>query len=242
MDENLSLDEESPPPGPLQLCETAGFKFPVFISWPHMIQARGKEIVSAVTQALENRFRDDGGANVFLDLNRIKPGYVWDDTVRTSLCRSAVTVVFLVRSYFLSDYCRIEWAISEALSAQRMAGNRARSTIIPILLARGLPLPREVKKLQFGDEFQELLVYGRDVTTHEKWHRIVDELVQQVYELIENVCQSERDWHNEEQLATQALPKRFSWPPAAGPGLPRATSDTRVKRNFPQLNVEKPAA
>ena len=242
MDKNAVSDEESPPPGPLQLCRMAGFEFPVFISWPHMIQARGEEIVRAVTRALENRFQDDGGASVFLDVERIKPGYVWDEAVRSSLCRSAVTVVFLVRTYFFSDFCRTEWAISEALSAQRLAENRKRSTIIPILLARGLPLPREVEKLQFLDEFQELLVYGRDLTSHEKWPGIVDGLAQQIYSLIEEVCQSERDWRNEELLATEARPKRFSWPPRAQPAEGNAGSDARAKRSFPQLKVEKPAA
>ena len=241
-DNSLEPQTNGPPPGPLQLCEAAGFAFPVFISWPHLIQSRGEEIVRALSQALENRFKDDGGASVFLDVARIRPGYVWDETVRVSLCRSAVTVVFLVRSYFSSDYCCTEWAISEALSARRLAGNRTRSAIIPILLARNLPLPREVQKIQFGDEFQELLVYGRDVTSHEKWNRIVDQLVQQIYELIEFVCTSERDWEGEEKLASSAAPMRFSWPRSVGSGAPLRTLQARAKSSFPRLSVEKPAA
>lgn len=225
-----------PPPGPLQLCRAAGFEFPVFISWPHLIRDRGAEIVRALSSGLENRFRDDGGASVFLDVERIKPGYVWENVLRTSLCRSAVTVVFLVRTYFESDYCRTEWAISEALSAIRLSGERDPSAIIPIPLARNLPLPREVSRLQFDQDFQELLVYGRDVTQHEKWNQLVDGLVEVIYAVIERICQSERDWHREEQIALRAEPKRFSWARAEGSGAPRA------RTAFPRLSVEKPAA
>jgi hypothetical protein len=214
----------------------AGFRFPVFISWPHLIQSRGEEIVRAFSKALENRFRDDGGASVFLDVDRIKPGYVWDETLRASLCRSAVTIVFLVRSYFESEFCRLEWGISQSLSALRLSSEPQLSSIIPILLARNLPLPREVNRIQFDKDFQELLVYGRDVTTHENWNRIVNDVADQVYALIERVCQTERDWTSEERLAHEANPMRFTWVQSAGSGAPQP------KARFPRVSVEKPAA
>jgi hypothetical protein len=228
--------DDSPPPGPLELCKLAGFSYPVFISWPHQIQDRGREIVEAVSRGLENRFQDDGGAQVFLDTGRVKPGYQWDEVIRTSLCRSAVTIVFLVRSYFNSEYCRTEWAISEALSALRLNGDRARSAIIPVVLSRGMPLPREVSVIQFDRAFQELLVFGRDVTQHEKWRQLVDEMTESIYELLERLSQGTRDWRSEEQLAREAVPKRFTWPTQVGSGAPRP------KAAFPRLSVEKPAA
>jgi hypothetical protein len=237
MDSDLpTIDSSLPPPGPLQLCTAAGFDFPVFISWPHLIRDRGAEIVRALSAALENRFRDEGGAKVFLDVARIKPGFRWEDVVRGSLCRSVVTVVFLVRTYFDSEYCRIEWAISEKLAELRLNRATQRSTIIPISLTRNLLLPKEVSSLQFDSEFQELLVYGRDVTQHEKWNQLVDELAQLIYELIEEVCVGERDWPREEEIARTTGPKRFSWREAQGSGAPRP------KPLFPKLSVEKPAA
>ena len=222
-----------PPPGPLQICADRGFKYPVFISWPHKIRDRGAEIVRELAKGLENRFRDDGGAEVFLDTERIKPSYVWNETLRISLCRSAVTIVFLLRTYFLSEFCCTEWAITEDLARLRVRPDKHRVPIIPVLLAKNVPLPREVGEIQFDDDFQELLVYGRDPTTHDKWNALVESIAQQVFELIEDVCETERDWHAEEDLATTAKPKRFTWAIAA---------TAQARPLFPTISVEKPAA
>jgi hypothetical protein len=231
-----------PPPGPLQLCELRGFKFPVFISWPHKMQSRGAEIVHALASALENRFRDEGCAPVFFDNERLKPSYIWDETLRISACRSAVTIVFLLRTYFLSEYCCTEWAICEELAKRRVAANKHRLPIIPILMAKNVPLPREVGKIQFEDDFQQLLVYGRDPTTHDKWNLLVEGIVEQVFELIADVCETERDWATEEQLALNAKPKRFTWPVQSGSGAPQPEQSPRPRSVFPSIRVEKPAA
>jgi hypothetical protein len=113
---------------------------------------RGAEIVRALAAGLENCFSDEGGAKVFLDTERIKPAYVWDNTVRISLCRSAVTIVFLLRTYFQSEFCCTEWAITEDLARLRVRPDKLRVPIIPVLLAKNVPLPREVGNIQFDDD------------------------------------------------------------------------------------------
>jgi hypothetical protein len=221
-----------PPPGPLQACTERGFKYPVFISWPHQMRDRGVEIVRALAAGLENRFRDDGGAEVFLDTERIKPSYVWNETLRIGICRSAVTIVFLLRTYFQSEFCCTEWAITEELARLRIARDKHRVPIIPVMLAKNVPLPREVGQIQFEDDFQQLLVYGRDPTTHDKWHKLIEDIAQQIFELIEDVCETERDWPEEEKIAMAAGPRKFTW--AVPVAKPRAI--------FPSISVEKPAA
>jgi TIR domain len=199
------------PPTILQRALQLGFQYPVFLSWPHCIQTRGREIVQALASALEDVFKDDGGAKVFLDTARIKPSYQWDPFLRTSLARSAVIFAFLLPSYFESPYCRIEWNIGEQLQQLRLKGHVDRSVVIPILLSGHMNLPREVKAIQFDDEFQQLLVWGADVTTHNGWRKLVNRLRDQVFEILEILCESPRDWAEEEKIAQNAGPKAFNW-------------------------------
>jgi hypothetical protein len=231
------------PPGPLQRLRAGGFEYPVFISWPHKMEKLGTQMVVALAKALEDRFQNEGGAKVLLDQDRLKAGSYWDQTLRLGLCRSVVTIVFLLRTYFQSEYCRLEWAISESLQRVRVPSDSLRSTIIPILLAKNLELPSEVSSIQYTTEFQELLAAGKDVTTHDNWPRLVGELADQVYETIDIVCQSERDWPAEEEIAKKATPRKFTWtmrpPGAAGAGSSRGPA---ARPLFPSIVVEKPAA
>jgi hypothetical protein len=199
------------PPTLLQRMAQLGFKYPVFLSWPHEMQRRGVEIVQALASELEDVFKDDGGGQVFFDRERIKPSYRWDPLLRKSLARSAVIFAFLLPRYFMSDYCRIEWNIGEQLERLRLAGNAERSIVVPIRLSKTVDLPKEVSAIQFDDEFQQLLVYGKDVTTHENWRSLVSRLRDLVFEILEIVVQSARDWPAEEQLAQTVGPKTFTW-------------------------------
>jgi hypothetical protein len=238
-DEGGADPEGEMPPGPLQLCRLCGFEYPVFISWPHKIQSRGSEIVAALATALENRFQDEGGAPVLLDAQRNKPGFRWDAKLRKGICRSVVTIAFLVRTYFESEYCRVEWAISETLEKSRLASDADQSVIIPVVLSKNVPLPREVKAIQYYmNEFQELLASGKDVTTHEKWPVLVEAIVERVFEIIALVCQTERNWSDEEQIAQHMTPKRFTWPPPPTELRHHVSAGSM----FPRLAVEKSVA
>lgn len=188
-----------------------GFEYPVFMSWPHKMQDRGVQIVQALAAGLEDVFKDDGGAAVFFDQARLNPSYRWDQKLRKSLARSGVLVAFLLPTYFRSEYCCIEWNIGEQLEPVRLAGHPDHSIVIPIRLSTALPLPKEARAIQFEKEFQALLVYGKDVTTHENWRALVNKLKQQIYEVLELVCESNRNWEAETQIAMQAGPKAFDW-------------------------------
>ena len=231
---NQNTEQDTIPPGPLQKCRSAGFQHAAFISWPHQIQSRGGEIISALQKALEDRFKDEGGASVFLDQTRFKPSYRWDDKLRQGLCRSPVTIAFLLRTYFESEYCRLEWAISESLERLRVSEEIGESLIIPIALSKTFPLPAEVKSIQYEKAFLEILSSGRDLSKHEGWPLLIDALAERIMELIELVCQSERDWDKEEALARTTQSKRFTWPP---PALP--SEGPSIRSTFPRLVVEK---
>ncbi len=94
-----------------------GYENHVFISWTCEMETRGVKIVHELHSALTDKLRSyiRGGGKIYLDKERLKNGFNFDIALRQSLCKSALTIVILTPTYFQSNYCLIEWAISEEL-------------------------------------------------------------------------------------------------------------------------------
>jgi hypothetical protein len=202
----------------------------------------GVRLVKALADELQDQFKDEGGAQVYLDELRLKPGFVWNEGLRTGLCRSAVTIAFLLRTYFESEYCKTEWAISEELNKLRVPNGVHEAAIIPILLKRDVPLPQEVARIQYSDAFQELLVSGSDPTKHDKWPQVVDGVIQRIYELMELVSREERDWPNEERIALTMSAKKFTWTGSKATGDVKregGVTGEMPRPRFPRIAVEQ---
>jgi len=208
---------DAAPLRPLKLCDSQGFTYAAFISWPHALSERGMEIVEELARSLEDSFRthiDDGRPRVFFDKDRMKAGYKWADILRRSVCRSVVVIPILVPTYFDSEYCSIEWGIAEALGRRRLPAVGGHTAFIPITLVpmEELVPPSEVGSVQFEKDFEDLIVWGDEVKTHPKWRKLIENLRKLIFDQIRIVCANPRNWEEEEQLAQQQSGARFSWP------------------------------
>lgn len=230
------MPADSPSPGPLQLCEQHGFAHAVYISWPHDISDRARQIVLKIYSSLESSFRNFPGLRgktVFIDEKRLNAGFAWDPQLRSRLARSAVTLVVLVPKYFYSEYCAIEWGITADLEARRIPKHEQRTCFIPIPLfpVDELDPPSEVGAIQFVREFEQLLVYGRRVENHPSWNRLIENLRRLVFDVIRAVCATERDWEADERVARLRTPFEFTWkkppPPSQAPPFPTMRSVER---------------
>jgi hypothetical protein len=208
-----------PPPNPLQLCASRGFSYSVFVSWPHKISQRGREIVGKLVKGLEDSYENFPGsdkAGVFFD-DRLVPGYKWNETLRRKLCRSAVTLVVLVPSYFESSYCALEWGITEKLEASRIPAGSEYTAFISLGLfsAEELNPPTQVSAIQFAKEFAELIVFGQKVEDHPRWLDMIESLRRLVFDRIKAICAQGRDndlWQREEEAALGLQAYEFTWP------------------------------
>jgi hypothetical protein len=182
-----------------------------------MIRKRAKALVEDLAHDLEDRFRDYGGAKVFLDRTRLQQGYEWEPVLRQNLCRSAITIVLLVDSYFKSEYCCTEWAITEGLQDGRLPHDeKAATCFLPFVLQKDMTLPDEVRRIQHEDSefFAPLLVYSSRPSEHESWGQIVEKIhdrIVAVLEMLSRVQRSSEDWKGDEHFARSAGPKQFTW-------------------------------
>jgi len=199
-----------------------------------MIQRQGAKIVKALKESIEDRFRNQGGASVFLDKRDLTPEFKWDPALRNELCRSAIMIVILVDSYFQSSYCRLEWAIAEELDRARLRDQNATSLLHVKLDATNLP--QEVEAVGVFSGFERVLLYARNPTTHAGWPRLVESLTQNLLAMMDRIGGAPvPDWSAQEQWVIGAKEKAFTWAPSQH-GLPMA------RPAFPRFRVEGKAA
>lgn len=213
----------SAPPNCFRQLRERGFHHHVFLSWPNEIENQGQRVVEQLARSLQDRFRSYGGGSVFWDREALRsPGEDWEKKLRWSLCRSGVTVVILVLSYFESEFCRLEWNITEQLQQRRLPES-PETCFIPILLKPDFELPEEVYKLVYESAFSQMLSYGKSPQHHPSWNKEVDRLVGHIRERLKSLCEASEnppDWKEEEAIAMNAGPKQFDWTKKRQPSIP----------------------
>jgi hypothetical protein len=227
---------------PLEDILKHGYQNHVFISWPNSIEQRGTVIVKELQKALEDKMKSEirGGGTVFLDINRLKDGYKWDEALRINLCRSAVLIVILVPTYFQSEYCLLEWAVIEKLQEHRLPESKSYETcFIHILLKDNMDLPDEIKKIQVNKDFSALMTYGRSIKQYPKWLKLIDNLLNNIKRICTSICETykpdDKAWKDDEAIVKDTQAKQFTWPEEKQ----SKTSESRKKRSLTLFSVEK---
>jgi hypothetical protein len=208
------------PENSLERCTRLGFTSHVFVSWPHLIEERGAEIVRALASALQDKFKSEGGGVVFSD-DGLRRGEKWDEALRVKLCRSGVMIAFVVRSYFKSPYCAIEWDVADQMRAQRLPAKSTLTTIVPILLSERPPLPKQVLALNYSKDFVPLLTFSSSPASHPRWLELVSKLADEIMDVLELISQNPPDWAAQEALAMQAAGIDWQFPVAPQPAPPK---------------------
>lgn len=86
---------------------------------------------------------------VFFDKDVLQPGDIWEDELKKAISHARCLVALCSPTYFRSKYCRLEWFSFQARGADPRAGGK--SSIIPVVLHYGPPVPTYVPKIQYGN-------------------------------------------------------------------------------------------
>lgn len=114
-----------------------------FISYPHVESEFFVDFVEELQKALQDRIRLlKRDASVILDFKRLKPGYIFDETISQAICRSVCMIVVYIPAYEESDYCLREFEAMERLQAARRLRLKRpelndKGMIVPIIFRRG---------------------------------------------------------------------------------------------------------
>jgi hypothetical protein len=116
-----------------------------FISYTHgqhaLMSSFVEQVGEALSSELEAYFGDDA---VYVDHERLQPGYLYNEALATALCHSVCMVVLYTPTYTQSSYCRREYTAMRRLEQERLAPvasiDPSRGLIIPVVL-RGTLAP-----------------------------------------------------------------------------------------------------
>jgi hypothetical protein len=120
---------------------------------------------------------------IYIDRERLKPGFTWKPELARALCRSRAMLAVYTADYFAREYCVREWDAMLDLEVKRL-GRSTRGMIIPIILRaptdrRGEPLlPDRLTGLQYED-FRSILAPKQQFTTvkvRKKISRLMDRI------------------------------------------------------------------
>jgi hypothetical protein len=125
-----------------------------FISYRHPATSGGREekLIQHVVSAIKDHIEVYTHQHVvYFDKHRLIPGYQYDETLATAICRSACMIIVYWPSYLESDYCRKE--IRAMLAIEKARRDRLRSELrgcrlfVPVIIRGNFEdLPSEVRE------------------------------------------------------------------------------------------------
>lgn len=126
------------------------FNHACFLSYRHSDKEKTVKFIEQFVDALENCLDQYVPCGVFLDKDRLKPGYKFNTAITQALRESVCLVAILSLEYFKSTYCRREYVAMRKIEEQRRNQTGKPGTdkglIIPILVwASEDDVPEEIR-------------------------------------------------------------------------------------------------
>lgn len=162
------------------------FKYPCFISYCHpngsLMGGFIDEFTSALKDCLDAYFDEE----VFLDKERLQPGYLYNEALAEAICQSVCMVVVYVPRYERHSYCLREYAAMEALENKRksLLGDKAGAKfglIIPIIFRGEDDIPRLIRKRRQYLSFSKFTTANPDV--RHNYSREIEKIAKYIHKL-----------------------------------------------------------
>ncbi len=119
---------------------SGGFKYACFISYSHGEEALVKNFIDQFKAALKAYLEPWMDEEVFVDVDRLKAGFKYNEALAEAICQSVCMIVVYSPVYERRPYCGREYEAMERLEKQRLAhlagaaGAGFNGLIIPVVL------------------------------------------------------------------------------------------------------------
>lgn len=191
------------------------FKHACFISYRHSDKEKTVSFIKQFVDALENCLDQYVPCGVFLDRERLKSGYKFNEAITQALRESVCLVAILSLEYFRSSYCRREYHAMREIEDQRREiigkPEKDRGLIIPILVWASVDdVPAEIRNEIHFDPIKFSLTNLRNEIKYDPNQAAVMERISEVViELYrsfekEELCEGAVDCCTEINLPTEA--------------------------------------
>jgi hypothetical protein len=152
-----------------------------FISYTHgqfsLMQSFVEQVGEALSSELEAYF---GGDAVYIDQERLEPGYRYNEALASAICKSVCMVVVYTPWYEQSAYCLREYTAMRRLEERRLQAiaraDPKRGLIIPVILrGRRETLPESFRDRLHYLDFSQFSTASRRILRNSRYlERIVN--------------------------------------------------------------------
>jgi hypothetical protein len=131
---------------------------------------------------------------LYVDYERLQPGYKYNTALARSICRSVAMVVVYTPTYERSDYCLREYAAMQRLEQKRLAalagtGADERGLVIPVVLRGRIEnLPESITRHTHYADFRHFSTADKRLVRNHQYVDRIGELALYIHRLHVDLC------------------------------------------------------
>jgi TIR domain len=152
-----------------------------FVSYAHGDEIIMKSFLKQFIQVLNGHLAQCIDEKIYIDEDRLKPGYNFNLALAQAMCKSVCMIVLFNPRYERRSYCLREFLAMEILENERiqLLGNNhdiTKRMIIPILLrGKDEDIPPKIKEIQYRD-FSNFQLVGRRLKEDNNFYNDLKEI------------------------------------------------------------------
>jgi hypothetical protein len=165
------------------------YEYASFISWPHMQEELGVMFIKSLKKALDDSLEPHVQERIYLDEERLAPGYNFEPALATAMCKSACWVLVYSPRYLKQDFCRAEYQAMQLLEVERrrtLAGKlpREHGLIIPVLFrGEDEQIPDEIRTARHYADFRKFSLVDSDISRNKRYVRKIEQIAKYIASL-----------------------------------------------------------
>ena len=160
------------------------------MSYRHGQNELTQEIVRQLREALENEVRQWVDLPIYVDDDRLKPGYLYNEALARELCNSVCLIVVYTPTYFSEAhvYCTREFRGMEILEAKRFESvtlapeERHRGLIIPVVFRGANRLPEAISGTRYYENFDSFMLGEPELSRHRTFKNKIRNIAEYIAE------------------------------------------------------------
>lgn len=162
------------------------FRYACFISYCHgqhdLIKGFMDQLKAALKAELETLLDEE----VFVDEERLKPGYEYNEELARAICESVCMIVVYSPRYVRHQYCVREYEAMRRLEERRrnLLGSAAhgRGFIIPIILRGDAEILAQVRQHKYYCDFSRFTLATPHISRNPEYVEEIRKIAQVIYE------------------------------------------------------------
>jgi hypothetical protein len=173
------------------------FQYACFISYCHGQADFTRRFIEELADALKAYLDPYLDEQVYIDQDRLQPGYKFNEALAEAICRSVCMVVVYSPRYEDHAYCMREYAAMEKIEQARFALlgqqlDRTKGMIVPVVLRGEEDLPSKLKSHIHYADFSKYTLADQSIKTNPAYIAKVEAIAKHIYKLyrdFKNVAQ-----------------------------------------------------